>query len=221
MFSKKWQRRSALFLFIVYSLDLGWKLANWDETFGLVPWWGLALGLAFRFGFMGFVLFLYLRLRKSVDESQPVDVKARSACVRSVRIIHRIFLVVIVMYIFLTEWLFKSETSTSGAFVISFYVMAIAMTAIFYAIRQKLLRAASAAMERNPADAEALGRWRAGNILGMIGAVSISMFGLALRAIGGSRPMVWPFFVAAMMLMFILRPQDPALAPSGIEGSNQ
>ena len=113
MFSKKWQRRSALFLLIAYSVDLVWKLANWGETFGVLPWWGIVLGLSFRFAFMGGVLYLYLRLRKPSDGTQTVTAEVKRASDRSVHMIHRIFFVVIFMYIALAEWMFKTETAVS------------------------------------------------------------------------------------------------------------
>jgi hypothetical protein len=213
MFSKKFQRRSALILFIAYSLDLIWKLANWHDFVDGLPWWGLALALSVRFAFMAGVLFLYLKLRRSPDGGQVVTAQIKRASVRSIQIIHRVLFAVIVMYIFLTEWLFKKEADVSAASVITFYVMAATMVAVFYVIRAKLLRSAGAAIERNHDDAEALGRWRAANILGMVGAVSVSMFGLALRAIGGTRLMVWPFLLAALVLIFILKPDDAALGP--------
>ena len=207
MFSKKWQRRSALFLLIAYGVDLALKLADWGETFGVLPWWGIVLGLSFRFAFMGGVLYLYLRLRKPSDGTQTVTAEVKRASDRSVHMIHRIFFVVIFMYIALAEWLFKTETAVSFFVVISFYLTAAAVVAIVYTIRSKLLRSATIAMERNPNDAEALGRLRGRDILGMVTAVSVSLFGLAIRALGGSRPMAWPFFAASMVLMFILRPR--------------
>jgi hypothetical protein len=40
MKSRVWQKRVALLLLILYSIDLSWKLANWRETFSGVAWWG-------------------------------------------------------------------------------------------------------------------------------------------------------------------------------------
>ena len=47
MKSGPWRKRAVLFLLIVYSLDLVWKLASWNEAFNGVPWWNCdTLGLA-------------------------------------------------------------------------------------------------------------------------------------------------------------------------------
>jgi hypothetical protein len=40
MKSRVWQKRVALLLLVLYSIDLSWKLANWRETFSGVAWWG-------------------------------------------------------------------------------------------------------------------------------------------------------------------------------------
>jgi hypothetical protein len=40
MKSRVWQKRVALLLQVLYSIDLSWKLANWRETFSGVAWWG-------------------------------------------------------------------------------------------------------------------------------------------------------------------------------------
>jgi hypothetical protein len=69
MFSKTAQRRSILFLSVFYSLDLVWKLFHWRELSSGVPWWGIAVGLAVRFAFMGFMVAVYLRMRKAGNGS--------------------------------------------------------------------------------------------------------------------------------------------------------
>lgn len=54
----------ALILFILYSLDLIWKLAHWSQySAGLRPS-SIAIALAFRLVFMAFLLWMYLRARK-------------------------------------------------------------------------------------------------------------------------------------------------------------
>src|SRR5579872_5137703 len=95
LISGPWQKRAVLFLLIVYSLDLVWKLASWNEAFNGVPWWGIALGLAVRFVIMGFILSLYLRLKK-VPQEPPVITNAMiNASVRSMRVMHLVLLGVI------------------------------------------------------------------------------------------------------------------------------
>ena len=54
-----------LALFVLYVIDLVWKLASYKQTFRLVPLWGVALGLVVRFAFMGLLLYLYVRCSRA------------------------------------------------------------------------------------------------------------------------------------------------------------
>ena len=55
----------ALLLFILYCLDLGWKLAHWSQySAGLKPS-SIGLLLTVRVVFMAFLLWIYLRARKA------------------------------------------------------------------------------------------------------------------------------------------------------------
>jgi hypothetical protein len=56
----------ALILFVLYCADLIWKLVHWSQySAGLAAWQiGMALGL--RLVFMAFLLWMYVRARRSV-----------------------------------------------------------------------------------------------------------------------------------------------------------
>jgi hypothetical protein len=58
-------KNAALFLLIVYSVDILWKLLHWREVFGRLPWWGVTLLLPFRFALMLWFLWLYREARRS------------------------------------------------------------------------------------------------------------------------------------------------------------
>jgi uncharacterized membrane protein len=202
-----WQKRSALFLLVAYTVDLVWKVANWHDVFGDVAWWGIALGLTIRFAFMGLLLFLYLRLRKVPQEPPVVTVAATSASLRSMRIIHIIMLAAIVSYLFLAERLPKPGADVPPVIVESFSVLAILMVVIAVACRRKLLPPAVENLRRDPTDGTALGRWRMANILSFVLSMAIALYGLALRALGGDRRVVWPFFIASLILMLLWAPR--------------
>ena len=60
--SAKW---IALLLFILYCVDLGWKLAHWSQySAGLKPH-TIGLLLAVRLMFMAFLFWIYLRGRRA------------------------------------------------------------------------------------------------------------------------------------------------------------
>jgi magnesium-transporting ATPase (P-type) len=206
MFSRRWQRRAALFLLIAYSVDLAIKLVDWHETFGKVPWWGIALGLTIRCAFMGGVLFLYLKLRKVPEEQQPPMTKPmKDSALRSMRIVHVILCVAIVMYAYVAETVFRPTKVVPPLFVESFSVLCVVMVVIGLVFRRRLLPSASEGIQRG--DAKALARWRQATVLSMVLALSVSLYGFALRAIGGSQQVVGAFFIAAAILMWVWRPQ--------------
>jgi hypothetical protein len=217
MISKAWQRRAALFLLLVYCLDLAWKLAHWREFFSGIAWWGIALGFTVRFAFMGFILSLYLRLRNAPPEPTAVTRETKNTSVRFMRIVHIVLLLAIASYAFVAEWLIRPSADAPVWLVGSFCFMAALMVLAAFGFRRKLLPAALNALQHDPSDPAALGRWRAANLVSMILAVSVSLIGVALRVSGGSRRVVWPFFIVSALLMLWWRPRlDDSGSSSGI-----
>ena len=206
MISRLWQKRAALFLLVVYSIDLAWLL-NWREAFGDVPWWGIALGLTVRFGFMGFILFMYLRLKKAPQEVPVVTKAMKNESVRSMRIVHAFLLAAIVGYLYVSERWPRPTSHPPAVFVETFSILAAIMVVIAIGFRRKLLPSAMDALRHERGDAAALGRWRMANILSMVLAETVALYGLVLRAVGGSRPAAWSFFVVSFILMLLWRPR--------------
>jgi len=213
MKSNLWQRRAAFIVLFVYCLDLAWKLAHWSETFGGVPWWGLALGLSIRFAFMGFILSIYLRVRKSSQEQSTITPVTKNASLRSMRIVHAVLLSAVAGYAFVADRILRPAVDAPVRFVESFCMMAALIVVIAFGFRRKLLHAANNALQQGPSDAAALSRWRTANILSMVLAVSVALIGVALRAVGGDRRVVWLFFLVSVVLMLCWRPRLDDSAP--------
>jgi len=57
--------RASLVLLILYCIDLIWKLAFWNQFTHGLNLWMVAVALIVRFTFMGGLLVMYLRFRKS------------------------------------------------------------------------------------------------------------------------------------------------------------
>ncbi len=62
--------RASLVLLILYCVDLTWKLAFWSQFTHGLNLWMIAGALVVRFAFMGGLLVMYLRFRKSA-KSRP------------------------------------------------------------------------------------------------------------------------------------------------------
>lgn len=130
-----------------------------------------------------------------------------NASVRSIRIIHIFFLAATVGYMFLAETLPRPAFDLKPVFVDSFAILSLIDVAIAFVFRRKLLPPAIDKLRRDPSDASALGRWRAANMLSLVLAMSVALYGFALRFLGGSRLVAWPFFVASLALMLLWRPR--------------
>jgi hypothetical protein len=196
-----------LFLLLAYSLDLAWKLVHWRKAFGGVPLWGIALGLTVRFAFMGFILALYLRLKRVPQEPLTITRATKNALVRSTRIMHIVMLAAIVGYIFLAERMPRPTSDAPAVLVETFSILATLMVVIALGFRRKLLPSAIEELRRDAGDATALGRWRMANILSMALTMSVALYGFVLRTMGGNRRVVWPFFIASVTLMLLWRPR--------------
>jgi hypothetical protein len=55
----------ALILFILYCADLIWKLAHWSQYSAGLAAWQIGMALSLRLVFMAFLLWMYVRARRS------------------------------------------------------------------------------------------------------------------------------------------------------------
>jgi hypothetical protein len=204
MISRTWQKRAVLFLLVTYCLDLTVKLVSWRDTFNNVPWWGVALGLTVRFAFMGFLVNLLIRLRKPLQD-QSLTSTMRNSSLRSMRIFQFIFLATIMGYAYVAELSSRSTSAVQPVIVVSCSIIAVLTLLVAFVLRRRLLPSAIEALQRG--DANGVGRWRSANILSMVLAESIGMFGLVLRIMGGSRQVAWPFFIGAIILLLAWTPR--------------
>lgn len=123
------------------------------------------------------------------------------------RILYVILCVAIVMYLYVAETIFRPTKVAPPLFVEAFSILCVAMVVIGLVFRRRLLPRANEGTQ--PDDPKALVRWRQANILSMVLAVSVSLYGFALRAIGGSPQVTRLFFVGAAILMWVWRPRLP------------
>ncbi|PYY17743.1 MAG: hypothetical protein DMG60_10640 [Acidobacteria bacterium] len=55
----------ALILFVLYCIDLAWKLAHWSQYSAGLKLSRIVIALAFRLIFMAFLWWMYLRARRA------------------------------------------------------------------------------------------------------------------------------------------------------------
>jgi F0F1-type ATP synthase membrane subunit c/vacuolar-type H+-ATPase subunit K len=131
----------------------------------------------------------------------------KDAQLREMRIMHLVLIAAILSYAYVAEVIINPTTELKPVLLKAFLVLALADIAIAFFVRRRILRKATEGLRRNSSDPSALAEWRKGNVLGMVMAVSVGLYGLALRFMGASRPVSVPFYVAAVILMILWRPR--------------
>lgn len=164
------------------------------------------MALTVRFAFMGFLLYTFLRLRKSSPSLIAAGMAANQF--RSIRIVHRIMLVGVVLYAFTAERLAMPPSRLSLPMALGLGIVAIVVAAIAFGYRMKLLPSAIEALRRNPQDVQALYRWRQAHIVTMVLLVSVALFGFVLRFMGGSFWVALPFYFASISLLLLWAPNE-------------
>jgi hypothetical protein len=170
-----------------------------DSSDWVQPILGACVGVLFVAG-----LFT-LRSKWRKRTQQPPVTQTKAAAMRSMRLLHVILCIAIVMYVYVAQSILRPTSVAPPLFIETFSVLCIVTVVIGLGIRRRLLPRAIEGMRGG--DSTALGRWRQANVLSMVLAVSVSLYGVAFRAIGGSPQATWPFFIAAAILMWLWRPQ--------------
>jgi hypothetical protein len=123
------------------------------------------------------------------------------------RMMHGIMLIATIGYAIAGEMVQRPPNGASLVFMKGFAVLAIVEIVLALVIRKKMLPKTIEVLRHNPGDRAAIGRWQTANIYSFVIAVSVGLYGYALRFTGGSREMAAPFFVAGVILMILWRPR--------------
>jgi len=144
-----------------------------------------------------------------------------ASSLRQMRIVHGIFAVAIVLYAYTAEQLTgKNGSGVQSEFLYGIITVAGLDGLIAYYFRRTKLLPALEKLRMNANDSEALKQWRFSTILSMCLALSIALYGFVLRFLGASRHVSWSFYVAALVLLLIWRPQlEIANEPAGVQGN--
>jgi hypothetical protein len=130
-----------------------------------------------------------------------------AASLHQMRIVHTVFVVAVLVQIYTSEWLAGNGTGYSMTFLAGIIIVAGFDVLMAYYFRRKKLFPALEKLRRDPNDIQALKQWWGATILVLVLTMSVALYGLALRVLGASRRVAWPFFLLALILMFLWRPQ--------------
>jgi hypothetical protein len=126
---------------------------------------------------------------------------------RFLRILHGALLISILFYGAFGEKLGPAEPKDLKFLPPLFAAPAIVNALIALFFRARMVRPAEDALRLRADDAQALGRWRVGNIVVLVMCESVALFGFVLRMLGGTLLISAPFYMVAILLMLLWTPR--------------
>ena len=135
-----------------------------------------------------------------------------AANLKQMRVIHVTFVVVVFLYALTAEQTIgranaaTRNTPSATLFGGITFVAGLDGLVAYYFRRTKLEHALDK-LRRNQNDQDALKQWRFATLLSLILALSVGLYGFALRFLGASRRVSWSFFLVALILMLLWRPK--------------
>ena len=130
--------------------------------------------------------------------------------VRSIRIIHGVILIAMVLFVYTAEVLIPHELrDLDRIFPITFGILSLLVIGIALYFRKTKIRPALEILHLKPNDPKALGQWRFGAVLTAVLLESIVLYGFALRFLGAPAKTSWFFCSVGIVLMLFWWPQRP------------
>ena len=131
------------------------------------------------------------------------------ATLRLLRIIQMALLGSVALYIVIAEKVGPQEPKDVKQLqvLLALFAGSLVMTIFFY--RQRVLRPAEDALRVQAEDAVALRRWRMANLVTLVCAEAVVLYGMVLRFLGGTLLQAAPFYAAGVLLMLVFTPRRP------------
>lgn len=185
-------------------LELLLGLAQPDRSFTGRPLSHLSLNVAIHLAIVGSLLPAYLFLRKL--SQLPLSVTRQSALLTA-RAAQSGVLATIGLCALASERMTAiiEPSPLFSAWTIA--ASAVGTVGVTLFLRKRFLSEANDQLRRDATDARALGEWRKFTILSLVLAMSIGLYGFALRMTGYRRTVEWSFFACAVVLLFFWRPR--------------
>jgi hypothetical protein len=132
-----------------------------------------------------------------------------AASLKQMRIVHTIFVVAVLLQAYVTEQTVGkgARTGLPANFIGAIVLVASFEVLLAYFFWRKRLLPSAEKLRLDPLDRRALQQWRGSTLLILVLSMSVGLHGIVLRFMGASRQVSWPFFVSALILMVVWRPQ--------------
>jgi len=123
------------------------------------------------------------------------------------RVIHFAFLVAVALYAYAAELVAgKTDSADSPAVLYGMTLAAGFGVLIAYYFRRTKLAPATEKLRLDPNDSQALKEWRSSTIVSLVLTLSVSLYAVALRALGAPRNVSSLFYLVTVILLLIWRP---------------
>jgi hypothetical protein len=129
-----------------------------------------------------------------------------SSALRSMRMIHGIYLLAAVFYAVVAAEARPPIRDLSLVIPIAFGICALSDVAIAVFFRASWMAASERVLQERPGDAKALDRWQKGVLISLTLAESLGLFGLVLKFLGATWTVAGLFIAAAIGLLVAWRP---------------
>ncbi|HEV1994298.1 MAG TPA: hypothetical protein VGR03_08205 [Candidatus Acidoferrum sp.] len=126
---------------------------------------------------------------------------------RSVRVLHLIFLLTVALFIINLRMLQPAERGISFLTVSVFVLLCLSDIAIAISFRARMITPSIERLRVNPQDAAALGRWRSGVITSFTFAETVVLLGFMLKILGAGWNVAGVFFVVGILLLLAWAPK--------------
>jgi len=126
---------------------------------------------------------------------------------RNIRITHFAFLGIPALLFFLLSTLHIKARAEPTFLPMVLAVLAVSEVGIATTLRGKLVHPAVEKLQRSPRDSAALEQWRRGNILSLVFALTVVLYGVVIRVMGFSWNIAAWFFVAGFFLLLWWTPR--------------
>jgi Ca2+/H+ antiporter len=142
----------------------------------------------------------------------PQPQNTLSTVLRSTRIVWASLLFAQFLYIVVGQQFFQhvEPAQPDKFFTIAMAVAAVVTLAFAFFFRIKLVRRASQSLQTDPADTAAITNWRKGQLLTMVLAEPLSLYGFALLATGMPQTQTAFFYATGIAATLLFDPKNPA-----------
>jgi hypothetical protein len=135
------------------------------------------------------------------------SVEKPSGVVRSVRIVHVAFLVNVLLFVAIGEFVYGRALLEGNAWKIAFFAVSLTCAGLALFMRQARVQPAEERLASAPHDGALLNAWRGGNIAVFAACEAVALCGLLARVLGAEFYEAAPLYAIGLALLLVWTPR--------------